>query len=445
MTATPTEQARAAIWGVADRSLVSRASIYVASGLLRRAASFLMLPFLLIYLTPEEFSRYGLMLSALTLLVPLLSANAHLAPTRLFFDHESRRGQSDLMVTALLTAGLLCAAGVLLLLLLLELLPFGDPVSQGATDIRLYMGGAILGMVVAEYGFASMKILGDARLFGLTETLHGFSLVGLFLILLRVTSDPIRCLALAHMLAAALPAAIALYHSRGYRASGTFQRRVAVGALRFSAPTVVHVAAFWAIASGGRWIGAAYMPLDTLATYTVLTFAIGIVSMLSRALFEARLPEIGLSFAKGLYPRGAGIINGISALGVGLVLLLYAALMMVLPRLETALPAPYRPTLALLGLAAAASLFDLLYRRGQQMLIALKQPAALAASTVLAALVTAALALWLVRTFQTTGLLVATTVGYALQAASSSLLASRELKRAERSALGAPLETGTRR
>ncbi|MDX1740068.1 MAG: hypothetical protein R3178_02200, partial [Rhodothermales bacterium] len=51
--------------GTADRSLLSRASIYFASGLLRRAASVLTLPVLLAYLTPEEFSRYGLLLSAL--------------------------------------------------------------------------------------------------------------------------------------------------------------------------------------------------------------------------------------------------------------------------------------------------------------------------------------------------------------------------------------------
>ena len=417
---------------VAGRIVLSRASFYFASGLLRRAASMLALPVLLVYLTPEEFSRYGLMLSALGLLVPLLSANAHLAPARLFFDQESKRGRADLMVSTLATATLLSAAGVGILLAALELMPLEDPVSRGALSIRILMGAALLGMVIMEYGSVSMKIAGDARVFALTETLHGFSLLALFVVLLGLSSDSIRALAAAHSLAAVVPAAVALHHARNHLTRGSFERSAALGALRFSTPTVLHVVAFWAISSGGRWIGAAHMPLETLATYMILTFAIGIVGMLSRALFEARLPEIGESFARGRYRLGTRIINGVSVFGGALTLILYGAAALLLPFLETTLPAPYRPTPLLLALAAAASLLDLSYSRALQLLLALKRPAAMAASTVVAAVGTLALALWLVRILRTPGLLLATVIGYALLAASASFVASRLLRRAER-------------
>ncbi len=409
----------------------TRTSLYLLARGLQHLGGLLLLPLLVASLSSEEFTRYGLMTSAFQLLVPILSLNLHLAPVRLYFDHQDTGGRARLLVSALASACALTVAGLALIVTLLQLLDYPEPVALGAWDVQSLIGLSILFIVVADFGKLLMVIRGEAHLYAAVAAGQSFGLLLLFLLIRRLPIPGLQQVVWSYCVSLGLIAFLASVYSRRFLAGGRLSRAELGAALAYSWPTVVHLVASWAVVSSGRWIGAFHMPLEKLAPFTLMTLLVGVIGVLPRSLFEARLPDIGSAFGAGRYREGAGVIRGTAALGLGTVAAVYAVAFFALFRLGLELPAGYQPTPALLGFAALASLLDSLYLGGIQILHALKKTQIQASSSIFSGVLTVTLSVVLVRTHAVTGLMLAIVAGIALQSITSNLLAQRYLGRAE--------------
>jgi O-antigen/teichoic acid export membrane protein len=436
---------------------VSRTALYVGAGFVQRVAGFLLVPILIATLPAETYARYGLLTSAVGLLVPLLSLNLHLAPQRLYFDCfdlEGRRRLLRLCAGAGLGGAVL---GSVVLVLLLQLSGIGDPITGGRLPLQALVLLVVLAVVPMEFAAALMRIEGRAGAFVLLAGLQGFGLLGGYLALAGVGGDGLLRVLLAYALAYgatavagtlyALPRLIRPIPADGAPPPGDASPAAvpspaagpspvtgaspAAGACpdlaaitRFAWPTALHLVALWGIMFSGRWIGALFEPLSNLAAYTLVTQVVGITAIFSRALFSARLPEIGSAFGGGDRQGGMRIINTTVAAALALTLLIYAGAAAVLFGLRLNLPAGYAPSALLLGLAAGASLFDTLYLRGIQGLTALKRTGRQAAATMTAGGATIALSFLLAARWGDLGLASALAAGFGLQA----LLSNQQLR-----------------
>src|SRR5690606_22455043 len=133
---------------------------------------------------------------------------------------------------------------------------------------------------------------------------------------------------------------------------GRLSLSLARQAARYSAPTAVHLVSLWLINSAGQWIGVAYLGLAESAPFVLMTQIIAAMMMVGRALFEARLPEIGVLFARKSYERGARLIRVTMIAGMMLVALGYGLALLLLRAFGDQLPEGYQPPATLLLLAA---------------------------------------------------------------------------------------------
>ncbi len=409
------------------RRLALRTGFYLLGGALQSLAHLLLLPFLIATLEPGEYSRFGLMISVLTLLPPLLSLNIHLAPSRLYFDHDLGPDRASLLVTTLVSPVALAAAGLAALWLALRLTPGTEPIGRGNGLIHGLVAAAVLGSLIIQYGATVMRIRGRAGMFALTTALDGGVMLGVYLLGEPIIADHFLRSVAAVFAGRVCSAAVAAADARDAIRGGRFSRPLLREAVRFAAPTAVHLLALWAVSQSGRWVGLLFMSLDDLAPYTLVTMITMAMMMVGRALFQARLPEIGSAFGKRDARRGAHLIRQTMWIGLGLVAAAYAAGFAALFAFDLPVPEAYRPTALILGVAAAANAFDVLYLQGIQILSNLKRTATQAGSTLVSAAITVALSFALTGMFGDVGLMAAVAAGLAVQAGASNVLAHRAL------------------
>ncbi len=413
-----------------NRSLLARGATYLFSGILQRAAGLLIVPILVATLPPGDFTRYGLLTSTFAILLPLFSLNTHLAPQRLFYDYRYQRDQASLLATTLIAAVGFSLAGSILLLLVDALLVISDPLSLGWIGPKVGVAIIVVLMVVVQFTTMLARVKGRAGAYAGLTGMQGIGLVLFFLALYKIRTGDFTSLLLAYvmtnLLAALMGYAFAAPHLRG----GRFSRAQLKKAIAFSWPTALHMLALWSITFSGRWIGTRYMSLEDLAPFVLVSIIANAASMLPRALYDARMPEIGMAFAEGALQRGSRIIRRITIASLFLLGLGYGSLFLLFYGLDLRLPSAYHPTPVLLLLAALASALDALYLQGIQILTALKKTGTQALATVTSGTATILLSFLLARTYGNTGLILAIVIGFGMQAALSSIVAQRQLNNA---------------
>jgi len=407
-----------------------RTSLYLLGGSLQKAAYLLLLPFLVAVLTPDEFTRFGLMVSAIAVLTPLFSLNAHLAPGRLYFDYEESHHGAELLFSSLLGGLGLVMLGLSVCVGVLRLSGAIEPVTLGSLEVQLWIALVVVLLVAGDFGLTLIRIRGNAWLYTIVAAVSGFGILVAFLALRGWVRDGflrgIVALAVGRGAAAAISLAYAARYLRGAR----FRWGMLGRSLAFSWPTTIHLLALWMVSHSGRWIGSLYLTLEGLAPYMLVSQIVGAMMMVGRALFEARLPDIGRAFAGRHYREGRRIILVTAAAGLGIVALAYVALYVLLFVLKLPLPAGYAPTPLLVLLAGVANLFDIFYVRGVSTLSALKKTGVQAAATLLASVVTVATSFALVGRYGDHGLAVAVAIGLGVQALASNVAARHQLRKA---------------
>lgn len=408
--------------------VASRTAFYLLGSIIQRVAQLLLLPFLIAVLTPGEFTRFGLMVSAVMVLAPLFSLNIHLAPGRLYFDYDRPEEQSDLLFSCISGSLSLATLALVVLIGLLQLSGTPEPVSFGRLDIQVWVAMILLFTVLWEFGTMTMRIWGRARFFAAASTVHSFGILGAFLALGLVLQDGFRRSVVAVALGLAAGGVVAMVHVFRLVRRGNLRRIMLAKSLAYSGPTVMHFLALWVVGNSGRWIGTIYMDLDDLAAYTLVTLIIMAMTMISRALFQALLPEISRPFASQDYHRGTRIIHFAMVGSIIMLVAVYLGLYVVLFVLNLPLPAKYSPTPLLLIIAGTANLCDALFMRGAWILTRLKKTGVMAIATSLSAAATIVMSFALVRNLGDLGLVVAVAGGFAIQGAVSNAVAWWQLR-----------------
>ena len=410
--------------------LIRRSTLFLASRGVGHICQVTLVALLVTSLPAAEFARYGLMTSALALLAPLFTLNLQLAPARLAFDCRDPSERAALYGSTWLVASAATLVGSLALLAVLQVLEIRDPLTQGGLGLQLLVVAALLGLVSMQLAGTVMRVDGDARGVFANTAIFGVGLLAAFLAVTGSGGGGLREVALAYAAAAVTAGLAGLAMVRLRLRGARFDARQLRAALAYAWPTALHLLAVWGLASSGQWIGARALPLETLAPYVLANLLIGGVSTIPRALFEARLPEIGSAFARGELASGMRTISGTTLLAGAAVVAIYAAAAALLFGVGVELPPAYALPPGLLAAAGAANLLDALYLRGIQTLQALKQTGTQAAATIGAGLTTVLLSVLWVGAFGIGGLIAALVVGRALQAIASNAGAQRRLRQA---------------
>ena len=409
-------------------TLFARGSLYILAVILRQAAALVLLTILVATISGEDFTRFGLMLSGFALLVPLLTLNIHVAPTRLYFDSDDTQVRANLLKSSLAGAVCLGSVGVVVLLILLRVVGSGEPVSEGAARLQLGMALVLLAMIVTQYGATFFRIRGRAGMFLMLAVGQSFGVVLGFLLIFRFTNVGIASLVWAFVIAQTASALFVLASSKTVLARGRVTKQAVSQSFHFAWPTAVHLVALWGISGSGRWIGAYYLPLEELAAFTLVTQLVIVVGGLARAVFDTRLPEIASGFASPDVTSGVNLVTKTTWLAGALVLAAYGGVGFLLFVLDVPMPAAYAPSLTLVLLALLASLWDVAYLRGVQILHYSKHTKTQAAATLLSGSLVVLLSFALVGGYGDMGLLFAVVGGVALQALFSNVFARHALR-----------------
>lgn len=403
--------------------MFGRGVLYLTGSVLQRASLLALLPLVVLALPPEEFSKYGLMISSFSLLVPLTTLNMHLASTRLAFDyHGAARREfvgGALVATVVASSVSLCLVGVTL-----AWADITDPVTSGEIPAMVLLALVVVATATSQFAAVLVRINGRAHAFAFMMLVQGLSLLGGFLLLTSIIPDGLFRLLVSHSLSSSLASCVGLAYTRDQFTLASprpFLRQI-VG---FSSPTVVHMVALWGMTYGGRWIGGATIGLEEIATYTLLTQAVVAVGLLTRSLFDARVPEVGTAYAANDPRRARRALRQPLATAIGAIAVGYTTAWIVLYLNPDILPTGYELTAGLLLIAAATSVLEAFYVRGSRILEGLKKTGAMAASTVFSG--TIALGISFALTLQghgEYGLLVGVVTGFGLQAASTNSLAA---------------------
>lgn len=418
------------IYELSRKHSLTSAIIYVGTGLLQKAGSFILLPFLIATLSPSDFTRFGLFVSLVMLMSRLLPLNVQSASIRLVFDHDSSADQASLLKTVLWCSLGLTTISLVIILVSMTFSGYKDPTSQGDLVTQIMIAVVILASVVILFLLASARVYSQAHMFAMLSIAQTFGVIIVYIVLATWFSGSYQLVVFSHALVISFVAIIGLIGFRKRLALGHFHWALAKESFVFAAPTAVSFATLWLISTSGRWIGAYYIPLEDLANYTLLTFIIGAVGMIGRALFDARIPKIGKLFAAQRLAQGRKIIWQTGTLTAVLVVLVYVGMAVGIHMLHAPLPAAYVPQLGLLALAGVIGLFDAVYLASFQMLTALKRTNVQAIAMILAGIVVILTSLVLVKELQIIGLILATAVGYALQAIILVIIANRAYHRA---------------
>jgi O-antigen/teichoic acid export membrane protein len=411
------------------RLRVGRAVPFMAAVVVRQSAGVLLLALLVVVLTPAEFTRYGLLTSLFAVAVPLVSLNIQHAPARLYFDCHSLVERRDLLVSTLaasLTSAVITGFAWVVGLLIAS---WNDPITEGASSLQVTIAMTIVALVAVQFGATLFRVLGSGRDFLALAAVSALGIPVAFAILASGSDDYVRLLIGVHLATAVTGVGVVMATGRSHLKGGRVRAEHVRSAASYAWPIVIHSVAFWAVTNSGRWIGAAELPLDTLAGYTLVTQVIVVLGGYSRAAFDARVPEIARLFAAGDDLAGRRAVTLISATTVSVHLVLYSLLALVFGTVGHRVRPEYVLPLPLLGLSFLVSLLDSAYLRGVQYS---KRTAHLAAGTVVAGLVTVGVSWLLVRRAGATGLLVALAFGMATQAGVINLIAALGRREVER-------------
>jgi len=400
---------------------------FLVADVVQRVFGLTLLMFLIRWLPPAEFARYGLFSTALTLGYLLLTLTLPTAPIRLYFDCTSDLQRSELLSTV-------SGASLVLLFIvggtLLTIVQFSggaDRLTNGEIDLQLILLATILGFSLFQFVVTLLRVLGLGRLFFLVSFVYSGLQLTIFSWNHRTGSEGFHAIlgaTLVALFASGLIGLGGLYHLfRPARPSWP----VLQAALSFSGPQVIHGVSLWAVNASGTWIGTlAGMTLDEIAPFTLLNILFQVVAGVTTTLFQARTPELGRAFAAAQLTEARALLWNTTLQACGIIVVGYLLGTLLLHSRLLPLEDRYVLPPELLGCGMVANLLHAWYLRGYNHLSFSKKTGRQALGTCLAGALTLLVTWPLASAWGTLGLATALTVGTFFQALASNAFARPE-------------------
>ncbi|MCC5830658.1 MAG: hypothetical protein JJU36_14525 [Phycisphaeraceae bacterium] len=420
------EPALATVGGVFRRT-----GMFMFAAAFSRASGLLILPILIMIMSPAEFTRFGLMISVFVIAPAICSLNVHLSPVRLYFDQHDDRHRARLLTTTLVAALAMTGAAVVLVVVVLGVVGVDDPISMGSFLILMVMGAVVMGRVVVDYAATLMRITGAAGAFVVLSLVQGLGLILCVLVMPFVITDRVLMIAAAYALTMAACATLGLIHAVPLLRNGSWDRAMLSRALAFAWPMSISFITAWLQQQSGRWIGAAVMPLEDLASYTLVLQLVLATGMLTRAAGDARVPDIGSAFAQRRIAEGLAVTRNVLKVSLGTVLVVYMTAAVAMILLAGVIPEGFRPSLGLLGLGLVINLADAANMTSVYRLVALKRTGIQAMMLVIGAMLSVGGMIVLVPILADAGLMLGAALGLCVQGLILRLVTDRCLKRIE--------------
>ncbi|WP_146594731.1 hypothetical protein [Novipirellula galeiformis] len=384
--------------------------------------------------SPADFTRYGMLLAAVNLLVPMLSLGIVFAPMRLAFDHPQGAKRDSLFRTTLLTTIAIAGIGLSLTLAALQIAVPSDPLTHGAILLRSCIAFQILAAILSEFAFSLLRVKGQAVRFALAACIYACAPFFIALpFLLWTTTEPLIVIS-ASMASGLLGAFLIAMHGDFRRIlSAAPEAGLLKSLLGYSIPVSLHLIGLWAINASGRWIGTISQTLEEMASFTLFSAIASLLMGFPVALLEARLPRYNSAFGRHDYSQAIAILRRCMALAIAVIVAVYAMTFMCLYWGADWLPAQYIPSKLTLGCFCLFNVFHCTYLIGVNTLSGLKRTSSLAASTIIAGSVTIAVSYFGCLWYGEIGLVIAMVAGMLCQAALVNLIAFHLTSKAQES------------
>lgn len=352
-----------------------RASLILVSGaVLQRLSNLGLIALLTFVLTAEDYGRYSLFASLLSLVPLLASWSLQTAAQRLTFDYDSPLDRASFLKSNLVFSLLLSAFNLGLLFLVFSSIRSLDPWKEGLTSLFLplvLLCGFLT--VIIEFSRVHMRIEGRLFSYNTLTLLQHFGLLVLCFAMSRLLEIQAQHVYVAYALSLLLSSLYGLWHSLPKLRQGHLQGFVLRDSLRFSGPLALHGLAGWLIAHSGRWVGAQSLSLESMAPYFLIVQGVSVLQMLSGTLLDARVPDLGKHITAGDYKGAKQVIHQALLLSGSLCLLAFILGAFLLYVFPFPLPEHFRISPTLYLLALAITLIETLYVRGIQLLTLVKK------------------------------------------------------------------------
>lgn len=403
----------------------------LASGI-QKLGHLLLLPLLILSLTKEDFSRYGLFTSLIAILPLVLPMNLQFAPTRLYFDYKFTRDKVSFMISTFIYVQIF----VLLLSIPLVFIGyyFGKSITTGQNHIiQLILIVITIGNLSSiQHALNRFRILSDLKKYILVVSVQSFVTILIYLIFYYMLNVSGYYSVIISYTVGTLLANIVGNLNIYLRFKFEYLRQISFikTSLIFTWPTVVHALMIWILPQSGRWFGLAEYSLEDLSNYILLMQIVTAATIFARAVYDAKLPDIGIKFAEKKLSEGMKVINESLVVSLGLIVIVYLILYLLTINVIGKY-IPYEITNEMIILGFLINISDALYLRGIQTLNALKKTKRQALATTTAGITTLLITPILLSKFGVIGLLMSTVAGYMILAFVTYLFSQYELKYAD--------------
>ena len=405
------------------------AACYLAGASLRKFGAAIWVPVLLYWVSPADFTRYGLMLSLVSLLVPLFTLALPFAPMRLAFDYASAGDKNSLYKEVIRTSFWMSLFAVGLSLGIVSLLYPNDPLSRGAWSLKVCIASQVMAVILGECAFSILRIQAKAKRFLFTALVY--ALLPFFIalpFLSRQDLDPLFVIsaAMAFGMLAASGIAIGPQFKAIFHAIPS--KTIRHSAIVFSLPMTFHLVGLWSINASGRWIGTASQSLDDLASYQLLSAVASLLMGIPVALLEAKLPHYNAAFGRGDASTGVAILRRVMLGCASLMIVIYGAAAIGLSMGQESIPEAYFPAGWSLTGFCIFNVAHCFYLIGINTLSGLKQTSRLALSTLVSGTLTILVSYFAAIQFGEIGLVAGMVAGMLLQAIVTNALAAASMR-----------------
>lgn len=370
------------------------------------------------------------MLSLFSLVIPLFTGNIHLAPLRLAFDQENQDSQISLFKTSAATALGLTGIGLLLFSVSSYYGGIAEEVFQYSPSIILLFGSIILFLTLIQSIQTLLRIERRAKETLVLLNIQSYTVLGSYLILNRYFTDEFKTLVVCYTVGTFFSALFGIFKAKGYLRTTGFDPTLIRRCFAYAAPTALQAVIIWVLNSGGRWIGAHFLPLSDLTPYLLVLHVLSIITIFNSALFDARIPDIARYFSQNNYEVGRQIVRKTALLSTVFLCFAFTVIYAALYVFNLRLPIGYMPPASFIGIAFLTSLFDVLYGSSSRILQNMKATGYSAIGTAIGAIISLVSSFWLIQAYGVSGLLLGLLLGTVTQALTTSLFARRILARA---------------
>ncbi|WP_372715882.1 lipopolysaccharide biosynthesis protein [Novipirellula sp.] len=425
----------ASVTSTTGRSDFRSTVAFLSAAVLRKFGSAVWIPVLLALVSPADFSRYGMLLAAVNLLVPLLSLGIVFAPMRLAFDHPQGAKRNSLFRTTLFTTTAIAGTGLTLTLAILLVAVPDDPLTHGSSLLRCCIAFHVFAAILSEFAFSLLRVKGQAVRFALAACVYAFAPFFISLPFLLWTSTEPLIVISASMACGLFGAFLIAMHGEIKRILlAAPEAGLLSSLLHYSLPVSMHLIGLWAINASGRWIGTISQTLEEMASFTLFSAIASLLMGFPVALLEARLPKYNSAFGRREYSQAISILSRCMALALAVIVVIYLLIATSLYFGAARLPVQYIPSKLTLGCFCLFNLFHCIYLIGVNILSGLKRTSFLAAATIVAGSVTIAVSYFGCLWYGEIGLVIAMVSGMLCQAGVVNLVAFHLVSSAPESA-----------